>query len=128
MELVRDGYEVTLIRDGRKLRHLYSQATMITHLEGDPSMPLEPDVLELYDLGEDPDEERPLDLEANTGLVAQMEEDLRAALGGRLNIYSKLEDEWESGMDVSYPILLGHQDDPRFRRTEDQLRALGYLE
>jgi arylsulfatase A-like enzyme len=128
MELVRDGYEVALIRGGWKLRHLYAQATLVGHLEGDPAAPLEPAIVELYDLGDDPDERHPLDLEVNAGRVARMETDLRAALGGRLNIYSKLEDEWESGADVSYPILLGRQDDPRYRRIEDQLRALGYIE
>jgi arylsulfatase len=127
IELVHEGYEVALLRASWKLRLVFDGPSLFAHVEGRAGGPLEPRLVQLYDLARDPDEERPLVLSEHEALVAQLREELYASLGGRLNFLARLEEEAASTDYATYPELLEKQRGPRFRELEAQLQALGYL-
>jgi hypothetical protein len=124
-ELVEDGYEVSLVRLPHKLRVKFSEDTVIRHLNRGGTGPLEPDLVEVYDLASDPHETRPLRQTDSPALHARLRELLHSALGGQMSLSLRLQREVEAGRgNLTLPL------DPRLelhREVGEQLRALGYI-
>jgi arylsulfatase len=124
-ELVKDGYEITLVRLPHKLRLRFSEDTVIEHLNRGATGSLEPDLVQVYDLDSDPGEVRPLASRQAPGLVARLREELHGAVGGRMSLSARLQEEVEAGRaNLSLPL---RPEIELHRDVGEQLRALGYL-
>ncbi|MCG8462507.1 MAG: sulfatase-like hydrolase/transferase, partial [Holophagales bacterium] len=125
-ELVRDGYELTWSRGRWKLRVVYSEESILEHLNADGARDLEPQLVELYDVQADPAELIPLDLAEHGETVARLRAELEAELDGFMNYSLRLRREVESGRAEGYELPL-EADRNVHRRLKGQLEALGYI-
>lgn len=125
-ELVRDGYELTLIQGPWKLRVVYSLETIYEHMNANGNAPFQPSVVELYHLEDDPNEQRPVPIAEQRGVAGELLATLEAEFDGSMNYSLRLRQAVESGEADAYTLPF-KDDHSGHQRMKAQLEALGYL-